>query len=434
LIKFSFSAALRLLSALTFILFFLFAPIGFAQSADSLLTLQNARNYIAILSHDSLYGRGYQKKGHQKAAQFIAQEFQRLGLQPYGSSYYQDFEIEINLIRRARLEIGERTLAYGKDFILSADSPPIKGKYSIAHWQNGSSKDWNKKGNSRFLIIKEDSPPGAESNPKNTFDPIALAKRAEAQGVILLKNKLTHSFSSKIAHIPIFETLASPEINRILAQKKKVTALVESSLQNIKTQNVIGYVPGSVFPDSLIVICAHYDHLGTIEQATFNGANDNASGVAFLLELARKIAQRPLKFSVLFIAFGAEETGLNGSFHFVRSASKETLNKIKFALNFDLMGNGQEGAMAVGGQTYPELFERFQRQSRKLQLPFPLKTRPNAANSDHYPFTLKKIPALFFYTMGGAPHYHDIYDRAETIDLPIFYNFLKLTLSVLAAE
>jgi hypothetical protein len=431
LINLLFWGNLRFLCALTFSVFFLLHSTIWGQISDSLLTLQNARRYITILSHDSLYGRGYQKKGHQKAAHFIAQEFQRLGLRPYYSSYYQDFEIQINLIHKARLKIGNKKLAYGKDFILSANSPPIKGKYLIADEQNAPSHKENK--GKKFLIIKkEDSLAGSSNTATNGLGTIALNRQQKARGFILLKPKLTHSFSKKLAPFPTFEVLARPEIRETLNRKKKVTVLVESCLEKIKTQNVIGYVPGNLFPDSLIIVCAHYDHLGTIEAAIFNGANDNASGVAFLLELARKIVERPLKYSVLFIAFGAEETGLDGSFYFVENMTKEELAQVKFTLNFDLLGNGEEGVMAVGGKTYPELFARFERQSRQMQLSFALKTRPNAANSDHYPFTLKKIPALFFYTMGGAPHYHDIYDRAETLGLPIFYDFQRLILSALS--
>ncbi|MCS6905619.1 MAG: M28 family peptidase [Bacteroidia bacterium] len=401
-------------------------PEATAQNlTDSLEALQKARWYIQILSHDSLAGRGYHKGGHIRAAQFIAQEFQKIGLKPYFDSYFQYFTIQINLIQSAKLKVDKKPLEAGKDFIVAATAPSIQGKFRLTYLDYHSPHKWKKNFNSQFIAIKEEAFKGTKSYP----DAISLAQAKKAKGIILLKKKLTHTFSKQIEKLPIVEIATQDTL--LLQKASKVQIQIQSQLATIQTQNVVGYVPGTLYADSLIVFCAHYDHLGMLENAIFYGANDNASGVAFLLELARKVTHRPLKYSALFIAFGAEETGLEGSFFFTQNVSPELLRKIKFVLNFDLLGNGEEGIMAVGGTNYPQLFNLFKEKHGFLKHTYPLKLRSNAPNSDHYPFTLQGIPALFFYTLGGAPHYHDIYDRASAINLPIFYNFQKLVLAVL---
>src|SRR4030095_9120627 len=108
--------------------------------------------------------------------------------------------------------------------------------------------------------------------------------------------------------------------------------------------NVLGMVPGTLYPDSFIVFTAHYDHLGRMgKKALFPGANDNASGSAMIIDLARYYAQpanRP-KCSLLFIAFAGEEAGLIGSRYYTENPILP-LEQIKFLINLDLMGNGEE--------------------------------------------------------------------------------------------
>ncbi len=74
---------------------------------------------------------------------------------------------------------------------------------------------------------------------------------------------------------------------------------------------MIGYVPGAEKPDSFIILCAHYDHLGKMGEAIFYGANDNASGIATMLDLATYFVDHPQRYSLVFIAFGAERSGLD---------------------------------------------------------------------------------------------------------------------------
>ncbi|MEM6805045.1 MAG: M28 family peptidase, partial [Bacteroidota bacterium] len=149
------------------------------------------------------------------------------------------------------------------------------------------------------------------------------------------------------------------------------------------------------------------------------GANDNASGTSMLLSMATYFSQaeHQTKYSLLFIAFGGEETGLIGSSFYVNEQALVPLAQTKFILNLDLMGNGIEGIMAVGGKDFPQYFEKLQVANEEMKAVPKVRSRKNAPNSDHYFFLLNGIPGFFIYTLGGPPHYHDILDNPDTIVL-----------------
>ena len=202
-----------------------------------------------------------------------------------------------------------------------------------------------------------------------------------------------------------------------------VTASVEARLlRGYQTQNLAAVVRGTTQPDSFLVISAHYDHLGTMgKTAYFPGANDNASGVALLLELAAYYARpenRPA-YSLVFLLFGGEEAGLVGSRYFV-AHPLVPLPRIKFLLNLDLLGTGEAGATVVNGKVLPAAFARLAQLNETHHYLPSLAARGKAANSDHYPFSEAGVPAFFLYTRGGSPAYHDVNDRPEALSLAGF--------------
>jgi Zn-dependent M28 family amino/carboxypeptidase len=194
------------------------------------------------------------------------------------------------------------------------------------------------------------------------------------------------------------------------------------------SQNVIGYVKGSVHPDSFIIFSAHYDHLGRMgKEVYFPGANDNASGCAMVLNLARhysKKENRP-KCSMVFIFFAGEEVGLLGSEYFTKNPLFP-LSRIKFLLNMDIMGTGEEGITVVNGTIFKKEFDLLSRVNADGKFIKEVRIRGKSANSDHFHFTEKGVKAFFIYTMGGTKAYHDIYDRAETLPLNEFEDLFKM--------
>jgi Zn-dependent M28 family amino/carboxypeptidase len=137
-----------------------------------------------------------------------------------------------------------------------------------------------------------------------------------------------------------------------------------------------------------------------------------------LLDLAKKYAAAPPAYSVAFIAFAGEEAGLIGSKYFT-GQPLVPLQQIRFLLNLDLVGNGDEGITVVNATEYPDAFSLLQDISHSKNLIKNVEPRGKAANSDHHWFTEKGVPSFFIYTLGQRKDYHDVNDIASTLKLNI---------------
>ncbi len=347
---------------------------------------------------------------------------------------------ESNLFTSIKFTLGKKTWVEGKEYIPHCASPSISGKFSLISLKSGSKEDWDlaKDIQGKFILITLDKPIEMKNESEvlkqkafmQADSQIVRAFKAGAKGVIFLKTKLTFSFAPEQLPIPVLEVLESVwnqiTNEKIIKKKNCIQLEIKSEVKNIESQNVIASSENCEFKDTAIVICAHYDHLGKLGNAIFYGANDNGSGTSFLLTFAQQMTKIKTKYRLIFIAFGAEETGLNGSIYYALKNPCFPLENTKLVLNFDLMGNGEEGMMVVGGETFKDWYNQIKIINTEKGYLEPLKSRANAANSDHYPFTVKKVPGLFFYTMGGAPHYHDVNDKPDQIKFPILYNTQKL--------
>ena len=125
------------------------------------------------------------------------------------------------------------------------------------------------------------------------------------------------------------------------------------------------------------------------------------------------------------MAFGAEEAGIIGSNYFTKHPLFP-LENINFLINMDIMGTGDEGIKVVNGSVLKEEFELLQSINDQNKYIPAVKKRGAAANSDHYWFSQKGVPAFFIYTLGGIKAYHDVHDKAETLPLTEFEDCFKL--------
>jgi aminopeptidase YwaD len=190
-------------------------------------------------------------------------------------------------------------------------------------------------------------------------------------------------------------------------------------------RNVIGFLPGNdpVKREEIIVIGAHYDHIGFGEVGSLapepggihHGADDNASGTAGLLELARTLAadRAQLQRSVLFIAFSGEEEGLVGSAHFVRNPTVP-IDKIVAMLNLDMIGRMTNDRLSVSGIGSSPQWEEMVKAANSDGLSLNL-GQSATGGSDHTSFFLRNIPVLFFFT-GMHPDYHRPSDTWDKIN------------------
>jgi aminopeptidase YwaD len=323
----------------------------------------------------------------------------------------------------------------GINMLVGAACPPAKGRYSVVVFDSTYTvsdeafEKFKSQLKSKTVFILADDRAITDKKKLEYFKKVK-ANYFNAEGIIEFSKKLTHTISQEVSGFKSIKLL-SDSFNMDLPHLKKLKTQLEIESKFIPehaTQNVIGYISGSVHPDSFLVFSAHYDHLGQMgSQTFFPGANDNASGCAMLLTLARHyaLAANKPKYSIVFIAFAGEEAGLVGSGYFTQHPVFP-LKAISFLLNMDIMGTGDEGITVVNGTVFKKEFDTLKEISDSGNLLKEVKIRGKAANSDHYHFSEKGVRAMFIYTMGGIKAYHDVYDKAETLPLTKFEELFQL--------
>ncbi|MCC7331282.1 MAG: M28 family peptidase [Flavobacteriales bacterium] len=390
--------------------------------------IKYSRFIIDTLTSEYFAGRGVVDSGEAKAAQFISNEFKRIGLEPFGKSYNQSFSYAINTFPgKLSISIDGKPITPGVDFLVAPNSCKIHGDYKLI-WYNESNiptvKQLKKLANehffeSRFVVIDNI---GATTKTKE-FEMLKINSVGAAGIIRLEEKKLTHRLSLTVTDYVTLHILRSS----INSNSKNIFLDIDQHFEkNYTSQNIIGKIVGKTNPDSIIVFSAHYDHLGKMGVETyFPGANDNASGIAMLLSLANYYSLNKPKKTIVFMAFGAEESGIIGSKYYTENPLFP-LNQINFLLNLDLMGTGEDGIQVVNGSVFSNHFLKLNDINQSQQLLKEIKTRGKAANSDHYWFTENGVPSFFIYTLGGVAAYHDIYDKSITLPLNEFEDCFKL--------
>jgi aminopeptidase YwaD len=335
---------------------------------------------VDTLTSPTFWGRGYTNDGMKKAAAYLANEFKILGLKPLGKKdYLQKFNYSANSFPgNMEVSINDKKLIAGVDYIVGAES---KGCNAIGKVEQKDS----------ITFI----------DTKNNI-------------LLSLEKKLTWSAEQKeesYTRIQIDKT-------RFIETPKTIQVNIENKfIKKFDAANVCAMIAGRQKPDSFIFITAHYDHLGGMGKDTyFPGANDNASGVALLLSLAKYYATHPQKYSIGFILFAGEEIGLLGSKYYTENPIVP-LKNIRFLTNTDLAGTGIDGITVVNATEFPKEFAWMQKVNADGKYLKAVNPRGKAANSDHYFFSEKGVPAFFFYTLGGIAAYHDVFDKAATLPL-----------------
>ena len=347
------------------------------------------RKIVDTLTSPYFWGRGYTNDGMGTAADFIASAFRSYGLQPMdGNSFLQPFSYPVNVFPgKMEVSINGKELVPGKDFIADPAATGLKAK--------------------------------GELTQKDSITYVNMDKRF----IVQLKDKLTWSASQEAADYTMIEV----DRKSIDGAPSSFKVNIENKLvSNFKAANVCAVVKGTRKPDSLILITAHYDHLGGMGKDTyFPGANDNASGISLLMNLAHYYAAHPQPYTIGFICFAGEEIGLLGSKYFTENPLLP-LKKIRFLTNTDLAGTGDEGITVVNATEFPKEFAMMNAVNDALGLLVKINPRGKAANSDHYFFTEKGVPAFFFYTMGGIKAYHDVFDKGATLPMNEHEDLFKL--------
>ncbi len=412
--------------------------------------------HIAVLAHDSLEGREVGELGEWKAAQYICGVFQAAGLVPKGDNgtYLQPFDFT------KRIDFGpnNKLIVNSVELILNEEYQPLHQSATASfNFENivfvdygisvdsseGDYDDYRgKEVSGKAVLIKR-------YNPDSTVNPhIDFSKYSSFTDKI--NNAINKGAAGIFFYTPIEQDDTIPRFGPVRVTPKEVPVVflrrkaferlgldltnpqivsVSGQTELIKSRdtgyNVIGYLPSG--NDTTIVIGAHYDHLGWgTEASTYkgkermihNGADDNASGTAAVLELARYFGSRreDLKYSLLFCSFSGEEAGLLGSNFFTKHMSIDS-SKVRLMVNFDMIGRlkDQESGLAIFGVgTAVELQEYF-KTADTTKVKFAMK-ETGTGPSDHTAFYNQNIPVLHFFT-GAHQDYHKPSDDVELIDI-----------------
>jgi len=386
-----------------------------------------ATKVIETLASPSYHGRGYFKKGDLKAARYIRSQFRQHGLHYFGEDYFQEFPMAINVITgKTRLWVNKEQLAPGTEYLVAAFTPTVDEVYTPFFLFNDSLFDKEK--DTRFanedlsgrIIITDKYHANVKRN--NYLNSPVLVLKDDNEN-------LWWHVSNARTPAPCFVG----EVKRGAVPGDSITEVrikVKSKFfPDYISQNVAGYVPGTIQPDTMIVFTAHYDHLGCMgRNACFPGANDNASGTAMVMDLARYYAgpEASPYYSMVFIALGGEEAGLVGA-RYCADHPLFDLSKVKFLVNLDMVGTGSDGITVVNGETYKSAFDTLQQINTRNGYLKQVKIRGESCNSDHCPFYEKGVPSVFIYTMGdGYNEYHTVNDKSPGLPLSGYNNLFRL--------
>ena len=389
---------------------------SFAQK-DYALTIMDS------LCSERYDGRGYVNNGDVRAADFIVRELKDIGLVPLeGREFEQHYTLNVNTFPgRMLVVIDQDTLKPGGNYLVNSMSGSAKGSWRIKEINPANVEEILSQPNAIKTINENGAIPVfnfVDLKDKELLSKLkdyALQSMQISPVVWIEKNKQMFSVGRAEAKFPMIT---------INAEDFKGGSSIELDIENNyvkkhKTKNIIAYIPGKR-KRKQIVFSAHYDHLGRMgSDAYFPGANDNASGVAMLLSLAKYYAENPPKYSIVFCFFSGEEAGLVGSRYFVNNPWLK-LKRIKFVLNVDIMGGASKGITLVNGTVHKRAFNRFVKINEEKQYLPLIKKRGPTANSDHFFFSQMGVPAFFVYSMGTVSNYHDIYDTAANTPLNRF--------------
>ena len=405
------------------------------------------RAHVSYLADDKLEGRRTGTAGEKLAMSYIAQQFQKIGLAPKGTDqYYQSFSVNEGKEMKEGTTL-TITKSFSEGAAATKDLLLNKEFFAFPYSANGSISGTATTGlreiGSPWLM---DIDVVLEDNANNPHFDLAgyiyeYSKTAKSKGATALiwynagkkEDKLSFNGKDKSPSVDIPVLYVSNAIiNGITKEDEEGVFNFNGTVQlgeKIRSgSNVIGWVDNKA--TTTVIIGAHFDHLGygedgnsryeKKEAAIHNGADDNTSGTAALIELARVLKQSPAKTNnYLFIAFSGEELGLYGSKYFTDHPTIE-LSAVNYMINMDMVGrlNDSTRTVTIGGfgtsPTWATLVnnQSLSRNEKSLSIKI---DSSGSGPSDHTSFYRKDIPVLFYFT-GLHTDYHKPTDDADRIN------------------
>lgn len=448
-----------------------------SRSVAPVVSTESLNKHVKYLASSDLQGRRSGTEGCEKAAEYIIAQFKQYGVKPAnGEAFLQGFEFIAGVKQGQNTSLKAKNNSQDIEFQLSQDFQPynfsssgsISGQIVLAGYGISAPSlnydDYSKIDvKDKIVMLLPFSPEG--NNLHGKFGEYLAARRkaliarekgakavifiSEAETLKDLRTRDDGNYTDagiialRVSKRAANELLKSSGKNIDALQKSgsetgvgetmtldKVNLAINADVvrEMRKTYNVLGLIEGSdeKLKKEVVVLGAHYDHLGMGGaeslsigvEGIHHGADDNASGTAGLLELARVLSEnrQALRRSVVFAAFSGEELGLLGSAHYVNKEPSFPLSQTVAMLNMDMIGRMKNDNLVVGGiGTSPEWKSMVEDLNKTRG--FVLKLQEDGYGpSDHASFYGKDIPVLFFFT-GVHDDYHKPSDTADRINV-----------------
>lgn len=403
------------------------------KKSDKII-IDNLHNEIGYLASDQLDGRRTGTPGEKLAYEYLAGQFKSIGLIPKGDdhSYLQAFEIDEGkqILPSTHFVINGEELAVGKDFfpfVFSGQgtkeafaSPVLSEKGMPWFWDIKEIIDDNKD-NPHFDLEEAVNNKAIDFAKKGASAVIVYNSGQQDNELAFQEKEKTEALNIPVLYI---SKDAVKKYLKDMSGNYEMNLSVALGEKKREGHNVIGYIDNGAA--KTIIIGAHFDHLGHGEDhnslwtgapAIHHGADDNASGTAAVVELARMLKSSKLKNNnYLFICFSGEELGLFGSKYFTGHPTID-LSSVNYMINSDMVGrfNDSTHFLTIGGYgTSPSWGIVLEDKTKYITVKF---DSSGIGPSDHTSFYLKNIPVLFFFT-GIHQDYHKPTDVVDKINFP----------------
>jgi hypothetical protein len=413
----------------------------------------NAMNIIAEFASEKYKGRKTGTAENEKAVQYIADYFKKIGLENPGSlnNYLQPYSQSVTLLEKTpKLELIDtdgkiiKSYEYPKNFIytvLSDSTEDIQLNAPMKVMESFADISANSFENNSVLLFSLKAQGRTQS--------MALMRQAyptKAAAIIVeVDVKGEKSPSGDLKVIPMYrgnwgknykpvigvDKITFAELVKAAEEHKNIGLQCSYTIEErYKASNIVGYIPGSdeKLKDEFIIIGAHMDHVGDNFNGTYNpGALDNASGTAAMMEMARIIAQNAVKpsKSIIFIAFNGEEYHLTGSEHYVENPVFPLKNAVM--INMDMVGSSYKMPLSIanGEGFVQDLKFEFLELAKSLGIDA---ESSNITASDHTNFAIKDVPSILLINMDVMHGYHSPNDTMEDVDGKRIEEIMKLVL------
>ena len=419
------------------------------------ITAADAKKHLYILASAEMEGRETGTEGQRKAAAYIENYFQQIGLQPGTSNGYQQYyKLFQDSLLSAAVEVNGKAFELDKDFAPSGSNIQATLRLSEVVVLGAKATDSLAGADlaGRMVMIVGTANPAlynqlAKKGPAailtvTNFPQTRPTNRRGRQGIYSFRTNVTPQqffISENVAQAIAGTAYDAVKVNNNAVQLAKAEVLLETkkAASHLPASNVVGVLPGTDLKDEYVVISAHYDHVGIINGQIHYGADDDGSGTVGVMEIAeafvkaKKEGKGPRR-TIVFLAVSGEEKGLLGS-EYYSNHPLFPMEKTTVNLNIDMIGrsdpdrkNGDStnyvyvvGDDKVSSDLKP-ISEGQNKKYTKLELDYKYND-PNDPNriyyrSDHYNFAKNGVPIIFYYDGMLRPDYHRPTDTPDKVN------------------